>query len=190
MTDSTDDDAFDDEKRAMDIADETIDINRCVGSVHVWLSRVDTKSDVRCQCGEFSAREWCNPDISRVQFKHIPRELLTPRIDLAAEARIGMLPMLGEAVDEDAPTQPVIVTDPPEPSKRASVCMCIEPTEFNDSMAWNELCPVHGSEAREASKKMRAHDREMADALEQLLAHPLPPWAPRVITLACEKLRR
>lgn len=187
------------EKRvALEVADETIDINRCVGSVHVWLSRVDTKSDVRCQCGEFSAREWCDPDISRVQFKVTGYAIHTkpkkcPDDECIAYGACGHHGAGGSCladVDEDAPTQPVIVTDPPEPTKRASVCMCIEPTEFNDSMAWNELCPVHGSEAREASKKMRAHDRETADALEQLLAHPLPPWAPRVITLACEKLRR
>jgi hypothetical protein len=119
-------------------------------------------------------------------FKQIPQELLTPRIDLAAEALIGL-------VDEDAPTQPVIITDPPEMPKRyAGVCMCNESNEFYDATEWNERCPVHGREARDAAKKMRAHDLEVAAALDQLLqgSTTLPAWGRRAITLACEKLRR
>ena len=152
---------------ALEVADETIDINRCIGSVHVWLSRVDEKSNVRCQCGEYTARDWCSPDVSRVQFR--------------------------QAVDEDAPTQPVIITDPPEMPKRyAGCCMCNESTEFYDAAEWNERCPVHGREARDAAKKMRAHDLEVAAALDQLLqgSTTLPAWGRRAITLAIEKLRR
>ena len=129
MTDQTD-------KRAMDVVDETIDINRCVGSVHVWLSRVDEKSGVRCVCGEFSARDWCNPDVSRVQFraKKCPNDecialgacghhgpggsCLADGSEHPGLAKHGYASMQQDAdewaVDEDAPTQPVIVTDPGE----------------------------------------------------------------------------
>jgi hypothetical protein len=39
---------------------------RCVGSVHEWDD--ESAPDARCACGEYSVRDWSNPDISRVQF--------------------------------------------------------------------------------------------------------------------------
>lgn len=39
---------------------------RCVGSVHEWDD--ESVPDARCACGEYSVRDWSDPDISRVQF--------------------------------------------------------------------------------------------------------------------------
>jgi hypothetical protein len=97
---------------------------KCTEDRHVWCHH-----DAWCTCGVYTRDDANNPDLSRITFDfvderkvprrgldpaHLPRELLEVKVDYAHGLDVPEDLVID--ANEDAPTIPVIVTDPPEVS--------------------------------------------------------------------------